>query len=436
MKKSNSLSTYFHYVLFSALGMLGISCYILADTFFVARGMGADGLTALNLAIPVYTVIHGTGLMLGMGGAIRYTVLRSQGRSREADRSFLAALALAAALTVFYELVGFFGSHGLTRLLGADEGVYDMTWTYLRVLLLFSPAFLLNDIFLCFVRNDGAPNLAMAAMVTGSLGNIVLDYVFIFPLGMGIFGAVLATGLAPILSMAVLSLHRLRRRNHFHLKAAAPRPAELRSTLWLGVPSLITELSSGIVILVFNSIFLRLGGNLAVAAYGVVANLSLVAISLHTGVAQGTQPLFSRAHGSGDPGDVRKNLRYAVVTITVISAAIYALLALLDGPVVAAFNSEGDALLQRTAQDGLLLYFLALPFAGWNILLSMHFAATERAVPAQVLSLLRGLVVIVPAAFLMAALWGMTGAWLSFPVTEVLVCAVGLGLYVWGRRRS
>lgn len=432
MEKQGSLSTYLHYVLFSALGMLGISCYILADTFFVARGLGSDGLTALNLAIPVYTVIHGTGLMLGMGGAIRYTVLRSQGQEEAANRSFLAALCWAAVLALVYELLGLFASHQLARLLGADDRVYAMTRTYLRVLLFFSPAFLLNDIFLCFIRNDGAPQLSMAAMVTGSLGNIFLDYVFIFPLGMGIFGAVFATGLAPILSMAVLSLHRLRHRNQFHLRATLPRRSELRDAVWLGIPSLITELSSGVVILVFNSVFLKLGGNLAVAAYGVVANLSLVAISLHTGVAQGSQPLLSRAHGSGDRASGRQTLRYAVLTIALLSAAVYALLALLKGPVVAAFNRDGDALLQRIAEEGLLLYFLALPFAGWNIVLSGYFAAEERTIPAQVLSLLRGLVIIVPAAFLMAALWGMEGAWLSFPVTEALVFAVGL---VLARRR-
>ena len=436
MKQSGLLRSYLKYVSLNALGMLGISFYILADTFFVARGMGAAGLTALNLAIPVFSLTNGAGLMLGMGSAIRYTVLRSQGRQKDADRSIVAALWLAAAISALYVTLGLLADRPLAVLLGADADSMERTRIYLRVLLLFSPAFLLNNIVLCLVRNDGAPQLSMAAMVIGSLGNVVLDYVFIFPLGMDIFGAVLATGLAPIISLTLLSIHFLRKKNQMHPVFGLPRPRDMGATLRLGLPSLINEFSSGLVILVFNSIFLRLGGNLAVAAYGVVVNLFLVAQALHTGVAQGTQPLFSHAHGAGDPVGIRKNLRYAIVTIAVISAAIYGLLALLDGPVVAAFNSEGDALLQRIAQEGLLLYFLALPFAGWNILLSMFFAATERALPAQVLSLLRGLVVIIPMAFLMAALWGMTGAWLAFPATEVLVCAVGLGMWLAGRRRA
>ena len=75
MKRSadtSLFSTFLKYVLFNVTGMVGLSCYILADTLFIARGLGPDGLTALNLAIPVYSFIHGTGLMAGMGGATRY----------------------------------------------------------------------------------------------------------------------------------------------------------------------------------------------------------------------------------------------------------------------------------------------------------------------------------------------------------------------------
>ena len=111
---------------------------------------------------------------------------------------------------------GLFLSGGIARMLGADTQVFGMTETYLRVLLLFSPAFLVNDVLICFVRNDGDPGRAMFAMAGGSLSNILLDYIFIFPLNMGIFGAVLATGFAPVISMVILSPHWVKKRNQFH----------------------------------------------------------------------------------------------------------------------------------------------------------------------------------------------------------------------------
>lgn len=176
------------YASLSALGTLGTSCYILADTFFVAKGLGTAGLAALNLAIPVYNLIYGVGLMLGMGGATKFAVSASQGEREAGNRAYAMALLLAGIAAVAFVAAGLLFPAEIARLLGADEEVFDMTRTYLQVLLLFAPAFLLNAVLVSFVRNDGNPRLAMLATVGASLSNVVLDYLFIFPCGMGIFG--------------------------------------------------------------------------------------------------------------------------------------------------------------------------------------------------------------------------------------------------------
>ena len=137
------------YASLSVLGMVGMSCYILADTFFVSKGLGTDGLAALNLAIPAYNVIHGVGLMLGIGGATKFSVYKSRGEEQKADRVFTDTLYLSAAFAVLFVLVGAFLSGQISSLLGAEGNVYSMTDTYLKVLLLFSPAFILNDVLIC-----------------------------------------------------------------------------------------------------------------------------------------------------------------------------------------------------------------------------------------------------------------------------------------------
>lgn len=193
--------------------MIGLSCYILADTFFVSNGLGANGLTALNLAIPIYSFVHGSGLMLGMGGATKYSIYRGLKEYKNADRSFSNTMCVMLVLAVIFMLTGIFFSERITRLLGADKDVYNMTKTYLQVILLFAPAFMANDTLICFVRNDGNPGLSMIGMLTGSFSNIVLDYIFIFPLNMGISGAVLATGSASVISLIVLSKHWITKQN-------------------------------------------------------------------------------------------------------------------------------------------------------------------------------------------------------------------------------
>lgn len=422
---------FIRYSSLNVLGMIGLSCYILADTFFISKSMGADGLTALNIAIPVYSFIFGTGLMLGMGGAIKYAVYKVQDCRSDCDRIFTNVLCFAAVFSALFMLIGLFFSESLSTLLGAQGNVFKMTAVYIKVILLFAPAFIFNQVFICFVRNDSAPKLAMSGMLIGSLANILLDYIFVFPMKLGIFGAVLATGFSPVISMALLSLHLIKKHNGFHLTKTKLSFSVFISTIKLGFPSLVTELSSGIVIIVFNMLILRLAGNTGVAAYGVIANISLVVISVFTGIAQGAQPLMSTAYGNRRPTDIKSLLIFSSAASLILSAVFYALLFFFSSPIVGVFNSEANVYLQQNAEQGLKLYFLALPFAGLNIIFSMFFASVEKALPAHTISVLRGLAAIIPAAVIMSALFGLTGIWLAFPVTEAAVCAAALILYIY-----
>ncbi len=434
MKAETLLREFFQYVILNICGMIGLSCYILADTFFISNGLGANGLTALNLAIPVYSLIHGSGLMFGMGGATKYSIYRGQKKYKNADKAFSNTVCMMAVLAVIFVLTGIFFAKNLTKLLGADKEVFHMTKTYLQVILLFAPAFMANDTMTCFVRNDGNPKLSMIGMLTGSFSNIILDYIFIFPLHMGIFGAVFATSLAPVISLTVLSRHWLTKQNQFHFVRINLSFRLTRDILSLGVPSFITEMASGIVIIAFNAIILHLQGNIGVAAYGVVANLSLVVISIYTGIAQGTQPILSRVYGYGERESQKQILKYALITMLVISCGIYFIFLLSANPIVSIFNSEQNIQLQQIAETGLKLYFTAIPFVGFNIIISSYFTSIEKALPAQIVSLSRGLLIIIPMAFFLSFLLKMTGVWLSFPITECFVALAGIALYFKSER--
>lgn len=434
MQKSNCFQDFVKYSSLNVLGMIGLSCYILADTFFVSKGLGTNGLTALNLAIPIYSFIHGSGLMIGMGGGTKYSIQKSQGKDKVANSIFSHVVAIAAIFAAVFVLIGLFFSGNIVTLLGADETVYQMTKTYLQVILLFAPAFLMNNVLLCFVRNDGAPQLSMTAMITGSLSNIILDYVFIFPCQMGIFGAVFATGLAPIISMLILSSHFIKKKNQFHWIKCRLERRMAASICSSGIPSLITELSSGIVIIVFNSIILGLEGNVGVAAYGVIANLSLVIIAIYTGIAQGIQPIMSRNYGVGNHRNIQLILRYALITMLILSVLVYMGVFLGAEQIAAIFNSERNELLQTIAVEGLKLYFIACPFAGFNIIISIYFTSTEYPIPANIISILRGFFVIIPMAFLLSSIAQITGVWCAFPATELLVTIVGVIFFVMSKK--
>jgi len=434
-KRQTCLSKFIKYTWLNVMSMIGLSCYILADTYFISNGLGADGLTALNLAIPVYSFINGCGLMLGVGGATRYAIFRAQKKKGEGNFIFMNMIYVATVLGILFVVLGLGFSSKLTILLGADEQVFAMTDIYIKMILLFSPAFMMNNIINCFVRNDGNPGLSMLAMLAGSFLNIIMDYIFIFPMGLGMFGAVLATGFAPLAGLLVLSIHFIKKRNGFGFCKANISLGRMIPSMSIGIPSLVAEVSSGIVMIVFNLLILGLAGNVGVAAYGVVANIAIVVMSIYNGIAQGMQPVVSDSFGRGEYTEAGKVLRYGMITMLMVSAFMYLFLFEKANEVALLFNRDQDMVLQQIAIIGIKLFFAAIPFAGFNIVLSSYFSSVEKAVPAQVISLLRGIVLVIPFVFAMAHLWELTGVWLSFAVTEIVTVSVGIGLFMKYKRR-
>lgn len=429
MSSKSCLKEFIKYSVLNVLGMIGLSCYILADTFFISNKIGADGLTALNLAIPIYNIFHGCGLMLGMGGSTKYSIYKSRADDYNADSIFTNTIRTGLLFGMIFASIGVFLAQPLAILLGADNNIIEMTTIYLRIILIFSPFFILNDIMICFVRNDGSPNLSMMAMLIGSFTNIIFDYIFIYPLNLGIFGAVLATGFAPIIGLTVLIQHILKKKNNFHYIRNSFNFKMVLHSLSLGLPSLITEISSGVVIITFNMTLLKLIGNIGVASYGVIANISLVVISIYTGISQGVQPLISRFYGSNDNKSISKIFKYSMFTIILLSIVIYMYMFIFAIPITEIFNSEHNIQLQQIASTGLKLYFLAVLFVGFNIIISVFLTSMDRPIPAHIISLLRGLILIVPMTIILSKIAGVIGVWLSFPITEFIVSILALIIY-------
>lgn len=420
------LKKFIRYSVNNIFGMMAISVYILADTFFIARGVGTLGLTALNIAIPAFSFIQGSGLMFGIGAATKYSILKAQGQEKEANKIFSLAVISVLIISLFFVFLSITASKYLVKILGADESIFDITVTYLRVILCFAPAFITNSIFLCFVRNDHAPALAMIAMVIGSFSNIILDYIFVFPLNMGMFGAALATGCAPVIGLCILSLHKLRGKNNFKLVKYKLDFIKIFGILKLGLPSLITELASGVVIIVFNILILGISGNIGVAAYGIIANISMVVTAIYTGISQAIQPLLSNCYGLKDTSGMKKIFKYALVLMLALSLVIYVILYFYASDIAFIFNKENDNTLQTMAVEGLKVYFTATPFLGFNIIISIVFISMEKAVPAQIISLCRGFFILVPSAVILSKVFLMLGVWLSLLFCECVVAIISI----------
>ena len=422
------------YVTQNIFGMLGISCYIIADTFFIAKAAGTDGITVLNLVLPIYNLIFAIGSMIGVGSATRFTILRAQGEER-AHGYFSNAICFVWMIGILFTLAGVFIPDKIIALMGGDAGIVALGTGYTRIFLLFTPFFMMNYVVMAFVRNDNQPSLAMAGTLAGSFSNILFDYIFMFPLGMGLEGAALATAASPIISILICSAHFLGKKNTVRFRLHAPSIAQLFGACQLGVPAFVGENSSGVITTVFNYLILGLVGNIGVAAYGVIANFALVAMAIFNGVSQGAQPIVSDCYGKGDVKSVRKIRNLGLATALGIAVVLIGAVYGFTDSLVSLFNSEHSAELAAYAHTGMRLYFIGFLFAGINIVGAGFLSAAERARESFVTSIMRGFVCIIGCSLLFAAAFGINGVWLSFPASELLTAIVMAVVLVRDNRR-
>ena len=405
------------YVFLNILGMVGLSCYVLADSYFIAKSQGAAGLTALNLVLPVYNLIFAFGSMIGVGSAIRYTIAKSRD-FKDADNYIFSSLFFAVFTGLIFSVIGMLFPEQLIRLLGADSEIVRTGKDYTRIFMACSPLFTVNYTVNAFVRNDNAPNTAMAATLISSIFNIILDYILMFPLKMGMGGAALATGLSPAVGILICSTHIFSGKSSIKIKPCIPSLKKLAASCQVGFSAFVAEVSSGVITMTFNFLILNLAGNTGVAAYGIIANTAIVAVAFFNGIAQGSQPLISRSFGKKQFSETDVLRKLSLVTAFTVAAFMYAVLAVFADGISAVFNPEHDTLLQSYSVTGIRLYFTGILFSGINIAGSSFFSAAENIKAAFTVSVLRGFVLILLFAFLLSSVFGMNGVWLAYAASE------------------
>ena len=410
---------FFRYVFQNVAGMIGVSVYILADTYFISVCAGADGITVLNLVLPIFGVIFAIGAMLGVGAATRYSIGKAQGQ-KEVDFYFTQTIMWDIIFSIPFVLLGVFVPEYVLKFMGADANIMALGREYVRIVMIAAPLFMINHVFTDFTRNDHAPGIAMICSIAGSLFNIIFDYLLMFPAGLGLKGAALATIFSPVVTSLICCIHLFGKKNQVGFRWMLPSVHQFTAYCGTGISAFVGEMSAAVTTTIFNMLILYIAGNVGVAAYGVVANLSLVAMAIFNGISQGAQPLLSQSFGYGRQKEVSLLLRLGLLVSFIVEILIIGVIWKYTDGLVAIFNSEGNEALLYFDHDGLRLYFLGYLFAGINIFLVGYYAATARVKQAFLASILRGALAIAVCAIVMAKLWGMQGVWLSFLGAEII----------------
>lgn len=422
----NYLSNFFKYISANMIGMIGFSIYIFADTYFMSYYAGPMGLTALNIAIPIYGLIFSFGYMLGVGGGTNFSYSAAKKDYKRGNEFFSVSLSYALLVGVIISIIGIFFSRNIAGILGANEESIEMTNIYIKTVLTFTPFFLISNNLVTFVRYDNNPNLAMAAMLVSSFFNMTADYIFMEFLNLSVFGAALATGLSPIVSLAIVSKHFIKKEGMLEFQGFSFKVKDFLKIARLGVSTSVYEMSQGLVTMAFNYLILGVSGNIGIAAYGIITNIGAIIMSMFSGLQQGIQPLISYAHGSKDQYGEKKYLKYAIVFGIGLSLFVYISSVMNLNPLISVFNSQKVDILYELARSGIILYFLGFLPHGLNVSLIAYKNATNNPRISFILSLARGSFFTIIYALILSRYFGMVGIWLSFPLSEIST----LGLFV------
>lgn len=302
---TNTLTTepvrklFFRYLIPSICGTMVTSIYVLADTIIIGKGIGIDAMAALNIILPLFNIFFGTGLLFGVGGSVLMSIARGKGYTQTGNCYFSVAVLLNAITCILYMILFLNFMEPIARFLGATDVTMPYVLNYAPYVILGLGFFAFSTFLQTFVRNDGAPKLSMIAVVSGGVLNVVLDIVFVFPCKMGMAGAAIASVLGSVLTTVILLFHFRSKSNGLHFSLKKFSPVFITSIYKNGFTSFLVEVSSGIVMFVFNLQILKYIGDIGVSMYGVITNTAIVVICLCNGINQASQPIISTNHGAG-----------------------------------------------------------------------------------------------------------------------------------------
>lgn len=414
--------------LFPAIaGNLSYGLLIFVDTVFIGRGVGALGLAALNIAIPIYTLVA-FGMMLGIGGATAASIDLGQGKQKSRSEIFSLAIYAGIGLSIIFSLLLSLYLDEICRALGADPTIFPLVKDYVNVISKSIIFYIMPHILTNFIRNDNNPKLTMYYLVVTSVLNIVLDYLFIFPMQMGMAGAALATSIAQFSGTLVLITHFFRKGNTLFLEKLRIRLVTLKRILQIGAASFINEISLGIVIMISNYQFFKYLGNEGVSAFSIVLNIRLLIYLVLGAFGQAMQPIISINYGAKIIDRVRETFRIGNVIMFGTSIFFYVILISFSTFFIKLFNRDNIHLLE-IAQYGFPLYFLSTIFMGVNLQLGSFFQAVEYNRISSIVNTLRGLLLIVLFIYILPKFFGVEGLWLSYVLTEVFTMIYAVFYY-------
>ncbi|MFJ7733188.1 MATE family efflux transporter [Lysinibacillus sp. NPDC097231] len=438
MTTINSIETrplkplFLSYLFPAMVGMLLMSVNILVDGIFVSHGVGPTALAGVNIAVPIFSILLSISLWIGMGGATLFSISLGEGNKKRAHQLFTLAFTIMIVVVITLILLLLFNLKEISYIFGASDATYPYVQEYLHVILLFGIFYTIENLLSIFIRNDGNPKLAMLGLITTSVLNIVLNYVFIFVLNYGVTGCALATALSTIIGMSVLCLHFFRKQSELKFVSTFFSMADLKKILAIGLPSFIVEASVAVMVILYNVTFLHYLGANGVTAYAMVNYIHTVLLTVFLGIGMALQPLVSYHHGARLVERLTALLKIALAT-ALIFGLLTAIIAMLFPTQLIALFGDSTFEIRSMAAQGFTHFAIGYIFLGINMVFAEFFQSIEKIRLATSIMLLRSIILFIPTLVLLPKILGPQAIWWTFPVAEGITALL---IYLYIRKRS
>lgn len=419
--RQNTAGTILQFSIPAIVAMVLTSLITVVDGFFIGNFVGEEGIAAVNLGLPIIYLFLSIGLMVSVGGiAIAGMLLGAQDLAA-CNQVFCQTIAATAAFSVATGVLVALFFEPMLDILGADGMVRVYFRTYYGILLLELGVMVVNSSFGMFIRGEGNPQYYMKVTIVGVWANIVLDSVFCVVFRAGIAGIAAASLVSELVSLVLILYFFWKKAKVYHLGRFSFSLSVLKRTLLNGSSEFIGEMSTGIAMFAYNYVIMRRAGVDGVTAFTIVGYVSYLFSMVVVGFGQGASPLISFACGAQEYALTRKLRRRTNEMVFGFGTGVFLLMTWLSGWYSRLFVHSGA--IQEMVQQGMVIFMLSFFFSGINAITSFYFTSVGKALESAVISMSRGLVVLLACIFVLPVRFGMTGVWLAAPVTEaVTIC--------------
>lgn len=418
-------------IIFKNVGpaILSNACVFLfsvVDGIFVGNGAGSQALGAVNLALPFVLLAQALNAMASIGGVTITAIRFGRGDKEGAQNAFMHSLTLNLIVGIFITLCGSVLTGAVCGLLGASESYLPLVKEYVFWYALFAipNALSLNLQFFC--RNDGSPGLVAVTNVISSALNIFLDWLFVFPMQMGVMGAAVATGISQTVGLVIILTHYVLKKGDLRIKKYKPQGNLFRKIVFRGLPEAIAQFSTPVTTLCMNRTLMVAFGDIGINAFAIISYLSSFTMSVFFGASEGMQPLFGQAYGAKNDDELKHYYRAGQLISVVGSVLCVAIYVIFPHSLCKLFGADKETLAFTAIH--MWEYCWGFIVGSLNTIISAYFYSTKRSGQAIALNIVRSLIMNALIITFLPKIFGSAIVWHTFGIYEVLVLILAVVL--------